>query len=156
VPGIFIPIGDLRSAEQHADWLIPHAESHSLYPYLHIGHAYKGILAICSGNAKAGVKSLRDCLEHLQAMHYEIRNTEFMIVLTQGLMAIGRLDEGMALIDETIERIEGNGELYFLPEALRVKGGLFLSMPAPNSEAAEACFTQSLELSRHQGARAWE
>jgi len=39
---------------------------------------------------------------------------------------------------------------------LRVKGGLFLSMPHPNSDAAETCFAQSLELSRHQGARSWE
>jgi len=38
-----------------------------------------------------------------------------------------------------------------MPELLRVKGGLFLSMPHPNSDAAEACFAQSLELSRHQG-----
>jgi hypothetical protein len=29
-------------------------------------------------------------------------------------------------------------------------------MPEPNIEEAEACFTQSLELSRQQGARAWE
>jgi len=43
-----------------------------------------------------------------------------------------------------------------MPELLRVKGGLFLSMPHPNSDAAEACFAQSLELSRHQGARAWK
>ena len=29
-PGIFLWIGDLQSAEEHADWLISHAESHSL------------------------------------------------------------------------------------------------------------------------------
>jgi predicted ATPase/DNA-binding winged helix-turn-helix (wHTH) protein len=156
VPGIFIWTGDRRSAEEHTDWLISHAESHSLAPYLHVGRAHKGTLAICCGNAKAGVETLQGCLEHLHAVHYEMRNTEFRIFLTLGLTAIGRVDEGMALIDETIGRVGENGELFFLPEALRVKAGLLLSMPHPNSEAAEACFAQSLELSRNQGARAWE
>src|ERR1700751_440995 len=33
-PGIFLWVGDLASAEEHADWLISHAESHSFRPYL--------------------------------------------------------------------------------------------------------------------------
>ena len=43
-----------------------------------------------------------------------------------------------------------------MPELLRGKGGLLLTMPRPNVEDAEKCFMQSLELSRRQGARAWE
>ena len=37
-----------------------------------------------------------------------------------------------------------------------MKGGLLLSMPKPSGNDAETCFGQSLELSRRQGARAWE
>ena len=156
VPAIFLRNGDLRTAKEHADWLISHAEAHSLDPYLYVGLAYKGTLAICSGNANAGVKDLQNCLTRLHAIHYEARTTEFSIILTQGLAAIGRVHEGMALIDEIIARVQVSGELYILPEALRVKGNLSLSMPIPNSDVAEACFSQSLELSRHQRARAWE
>lgn len=43
-----------------------------------------------------------------------------------------------------------------MPELLRVKGGLLLSMSQPNRDDAEMYFMQSLELSRRQGARAWE
>jgi predicted ATPase len=43
-----------------------------------------------------------------------------------------------------------------MPEALRVKGCLLLTMPGSRVDDAEACFRQSLELSRRQGARAWE
>jgi len=162
VPGVLIWVGDLRSAEQHVDWLIPHAESHSLGPYLHVGRAYKGTLAICSGNPKAGVQTLRDCLKHLRAPSAELnmvrtqRKAEFNIALTQGLMAIGRADEGMALIDETISRIEESGELYLLPEALRMRGCAILASPECRVDEAKACFIQSLELSHRQGARGWE
>jgi predicted ATPase/DNA-binding winged helix-turn-helix (wHTH) protein len=162
VPGLLIWVGDLRSAEEHVDWLIPHAESHSLSPYLHVGRAYKGALAICSGDAKAGVEILQGCLNHLHARNTEFnmlltqRKPEFNIALTQGLMAIGRIDEGMALIDETISRVEESGELYLLPEALRMKGCAILASPESRVDGAEACFIQSLECSRRQGARGWE
>ena len=59
-------------------------------------------------------------------------------------------------IDETIRPGEANGDISFTPELLRVKGSLLLSMPQPGVDDAERCFTQSLELSRRQGARAWE
>ena len=67
---------------------------------------------------------------------------------------MGRFAEGMTLIDETIRLVEANGDFSYMPELLRVKGGLFLSMSQPPD--AEVCFLQSLEWSRRQGARAWE
>jgi predicted ATPase len=39
---------------------------------------------------------------------------------------------------------------------LRVKGALLLSAPEPSRNEAETYFVQSLELARHQSARAWE
>jgi predicted ATPase len=43
-----------------------------------------------------------------------------------------------------------------MPEMLRMKGSLLLAMPQPRTDEAEICFTQSLELSRAHGSRAWE
>ena len=43
-----------------------------------------------------------------------------------------------------------------MPELLRVKGRLLQSMPVPRIDDAKLHFIRSLELSRHQGARAWE
>ncbi|NEU97118.1 winged helix-turn-helix domain-containing protein [Bradyrhizobium uaiense] len=162
VPGILIWAGDYQSAAEHVNWLIPYAESHSLSPNLHVGRAYKGTLAIYSGNPAAGVQTLQDCLKHLHARNtasnrfLHQRKVEFNIALTQGLITIGRVDEGIALIDETMSRVEENGELYLLPEVLRIKGCAILASSEHRVDQAEACFSQSLELSRRQGARAWE
>ncbi|MEI9986318.1 MAG: hypothetical protein WDN69_26000 [Aliidongia sp.] len=62
----------------------------------------------------------------------------------------------MALIEQTIRLAEVNGDLCYMPELLRVKGRLLLSMPQRDAGGAERCFLQSLELSRHQAAPAWE
>ena len=82
--------------------------------------------------------------------------TLFNISLAQGLGAIGRFDEGMALIDETIRLVMANGDLVYLPELLRVKGGLLLAMSVPDVDGAQRCYREAIELSRGQGARAWE
>jgi predicted ATPase len=125
-------------------------------PYIAVGRGLKGELAIRQGAAKAGVESLQDCLEKMRAVRYEVLTTEFNISLVQGLAAAGRLAEAFTRIDETIGLVEANGDVTYMPELLRVKGRLFLSMPQPNSREAEMCFRQSLDLSRRQGARAWE
>lgn len=155
-PLIFLWAGDLRRAEEHADLLISHAESHSLGPYLAIGRSCKGALAIRRGDARGGVETLEGGLTRLHAARFEVLSTEFKLSLVQGLAAIGRFDEALALVDETMRLIETNGDLFYMPEALRVKGSVLLKMPQPRAEEAETCLTQSLNWSRRQGARAWE
>src|SRR5262249_47218516 len=105
-PGIFLWVGDLASAEEHADWLISHAESHSFGPYLAVALGYKGMLAIARSEARVGVESLRRCLEQLHAMRYEMLNTDFKISLVQGLVAMGEYSEGLALANETIGLVQ--------------------------------------------------
>ena len=154
--GVFFWSGDLRNADMHIDWFIARAETFSLGPNLAVGRGLKAQLAIRQGDARGGVVSLRDCLEKIQAAHHGLLATEFNISLVQGLAAIGRFDEAMTLIGETIQLVEANGDVVYMPEILRLKGSLLLSKPQPRVADAEFCFAQSLELSRHQGARACE
>jgi tetratricopeptide (TPR) repeat protein len=153
---IFLWAGDLDAAQYHTDLSLSHAEANALGPLVAIGHGRKAELAILRGDTKAGVKDLQTTLERLHAARHEVLTTEFNIALAQGLVAIGRSDESVALIDESIQQVDVSGEMFYMPELLRVKGGLLLSMREPNVHEARNCFMQSLELSRHQGARAWE
>ncbi len=155
-PGISLWIDDLQSAEEHADWLLSHAESHSLRPYLAVARGYKGALAIRRGNASLGVEDLQGCLQQLHAMRYRMLNTEFKLSLVHGLVAIELFEEGLMLVDEAIRLVEANGDLVHMPEALRVRGSVLLSMPQSRPHEAETCFIQSLDWSRRQGARLWE
>jgi predicted ATPase len=62
----------------------------------------------------------------------------------------------LSLLDQTRRLIEEKGYTSYLPELLRLKGSILLAMPDRRVAEAERCFEQSLELSRAQGARAWE
>jgi predicted ATPase len=155
-PGIFLWTGDLQSADEYSNWLLSHAETHSLRPYLAVARGYRGSLAIGRGDATTGVEDLENSLEQLHATRYRMLNTGFTISLVQGLMAIGLFGKALALINETISLVETNGDLVYMPEALRVQGTVLLSMPKRPAHDAEICFAQSLDWSRRQGAQSWE
>jgi predicted ATPase/DNA-binding winged helix-turn-helix (wHTH) protein len=153
---VFLWRGDIESAEEHTDWLISHAESHSLTTFLAVGRGFGGELAIRRGDAEGGVESLQRCLQELNAARYKLLATSFNISLAEGLGATGRFAQGIALIDERIRQDQADQALSYVPELLRVKGSVLRLMPQPAGEDAEKCLMRSLELSRLQGARAWE
>lgn len=153
---VFLWTGDLENAEKYIDATIYQAESYSLGPFVAVGQARRAELDIRRGNAQDGVDRLQACLEAIHRVGYELLTTEFNISLAQGLATIGQIAEGSALVDRAIQRVEANGDDLYIPELLRVKGGLLLSMPQEGVNDAETCFTHSIELSRRQGARAWE
>src|SRR5260370_41827355 len=69
----------------------------------------------------------------------------------------GEVERGLAVIDETLQRIERNEERWYLPETLRIKGKLLLLQGAPGAAAAaEDDFRQALDWARQQGALSWE
>lgn len=133
-----------------------HCETYSLAPYRAVGRGFTGELAIRRGKASCGVEILEESLATLHAMPYELLTTELNISLAKGLSAVGRFADGITLIDKTVQGVDANGDLLYLPELLRVKGGFFLSMPQARADEAELHLTKSLELSRRQGARGWE
>lgn len=148
--------GELASAEAQVERLISRAESYSLSPYVLVGRGFEGAVALRRGDAKGGVETLFRCLEKLHAATYEVSTTPLAISLAEGLAAIGRFDEAIALIDDRVERVSKRGDLCYLPEALRVRANVLLAMQYPRADEVEETFNRSLDLSRSQGARAWE
>ncbi|MGA8758372.1 MAG: winged helix-turn-helix domain-containing protein [Stellaceae bacterium] len=155
-PGVFLWVGDLQNAQEHVDWLVSHAETYSLGPYIAAGDCCRGALAIARGEPGIGVERLRRGLAQLHAVRYEMLNSEFKLALVQGLSAIDEFGEALALVNKTIKLVEANGDLLHMPEALRVKGRLLLTIPQRRVRDAERCFIQSLDWGRRQGALSWQ
>lgn len=89
-------------------------------------------------------------------MRYEMLSTGFRLSLAQGLVAVGLARDGLASVDDTVKRIETKGDLVHMPEALRVKASVLLALQPQRQHEATTCLVQSLDWSRHQGARSWE
>jgi tetratricopeptide (TPR) repeat protein len=150
---VFLWAGDVRT-KQYVDRYISRVETFSMGPNLTIGHGIRAALAIQQGDVKYGVEDLQRCLEKLHPETYEL-HTELHLALIQGFVAIGRFAEALRLAEESIARLETNGDFCFMPELLRLKGKALLSS-AKSYEDGEACYRRSLELSGRQGAMAWE
>jgi tetratricopeptide (TPR) repeat protein len=148
--------GDLEAAEANIDRFIAHAESRSMGPYLAVGRGVKGELAIRRGDAAGGVETIRSCLRELHDAGYELLTTTFNIAVVHGLLALGQIEQAAGLIDDAIRLVAQSGDHLYMPELLRMKGSVLLSLSAPESAQAEAHFVESLDLSRRTGAKAWE
>lgn len=153
---IFLCMGELKIADDHVNWFISYAQSRSLGPYLAAGRGFKGQLAILHDDAKRGVDMLRESLDGLHQVRYELLTPEFNISLIEGLIATDRYDKGLILADETVSHIQTSGGYIHMPEALRVKANALLAKPNANIVAVENCLFQSLEWSNRQEALTWE
>jgi len=153
---VYLWAGDLERAEKDIDSFIAYAESHSLTPYLAVGRGVKGELAVRRGDPAAGVAALEDCLGELHELRYELLTTAFNLSLAEGLVLGGRTADALALLDATLAEVHANGDLYNLPELLRVKARALLSSAPRREGEAEDCLLQSLDCSRRQAARGWE
>lgn len=156
VASVFLWVGDHDSAEAYIGRLFSQAEVHSLGPYLAVGRGFMGELAIRRGDADNAIHGLQRCLAELHAAPYELLTTPLNIALVQGLATTGRVTDAFALIEKTTGLAEANGDLCYLPELLRIRGGLVLAAPRSGIDEAVLCFEQALELARRQGSRAWE
>ncbi|MCS4095947.1 helix-turn-helix transcriptional regulator [Rhizobium sp. BK176] len=149
-------IGDLDVAEEHLIPFIARAKTQAFGPYLSIGHAYQAEIAIRRGDAEAGVAALQEQLEILHTQRFELFTVRFQFVIITGLVALGRFADAWSLSKESEQLIEEKGYYSYLPELLRLRGQIVFRAPELSNMDTETYLAKSLELSRSQGAGAWE
>lgn len=148
--------GDLETAERSTARLNDVAERHGFTAYYACSLGFAGQLAARRGNPAVAERLLRDSLDRLRRLRYEIFHTVFLGDLAEVLAALGNPDAGLVAIDEVLARDERNGGTWLLPEALRIKGEILLLSHRADVVTAEQHFLRSLDLARRQGAVSWE
>jgi predicted ATPase len=149
---VFRWTGDLTSADECIDRVIPHAERHALTPYQAVAYGLKGEVLIQRGEIETGVELLRSSLATLYAERYELYATEFNGSLAQGFAMMGRLDQALPTIDKAIAQVRQHGELSE-PELQRIRGELLEK--TADERGAEQAFRRSIELADQQSALSW-
>jgi len=155
--GCIVPlrVGDLRIAQRSTVRLKDHAQSHGLSAYYANSQCFEGQLAAKRGDFVAAEQLLRAGLGNLHRTQSETFYTVFLTGLAEVLMACGQRDESLVAADEALRRTENSNALWWMPEALRVKGEVLL-LSEDDTNAAENHFRRSLDLARRQGALSWE
>ncbi len=151
---VYLWVGDLELAEKHIEWFLSRAETHSLGPYLAVGHGLKGELAIRRGDPALGVEMLERSLQKLHAARYELVSTAFRLALAQGLADVDRVADGLAVIDESVRQVEANGDLCLHAGAAARKGSAGCLLPAGrcdgNQSLSESIFRMGASTIRER------
>lgn len=80
----------------------------------------------------------------------------FLSSLAEVLGKASRLEESVAAAGQVLQRIEQNHQLWWLPEALRIKGEVLLLTNKANPLVSEDHFRRSLDVAHLQGALSWK
>jgi hypothetical protein len=147
--------GDLTAAESYIGTLLDHSIRHLLGVHHVLGLCHQRVLAVKRGDL-SGLRLLRAGFDDLGEANAVFR-FPFLGEMAEGLGRAGQIADGLAAIDEAIERCERTEEHWIMPELLRIKGELLLLQGAPGGAAvAEDHFRQALDWARRQGALSWE
>ena len=149
--------GERRPAENWLNEALEVARTQGLAAIEYFLHPYFfGTFSAAVGDNVAGVDSIRAG----RAVWRSVGGLGFASVfetnLSEALAATGRLEEGLAEIEDSLAMIERTGERVCEAESLRVKGGILLSIDADNIADAEACFQKAIDVARGQAAKSWE
>jgi predicted ATPase/DNA-binding winged helix-turn-helix (wHTH) protein len=149
--------GDLATAENATAMVIGLATTHNTPMWRIVGRFLEGRLLIHRGEFEAGTAVLRATFETSNKIGWTIGYPEFLCALAEGLAGLGRVAEGIEVVEQALDRADRGGEHWCVAELLRVKGELLLQLPADQSvRAAEECFERALDVAQEQGALFWE
>jgi predicted ATPase len=147
----------LAAAERYVSMLLDHSAKLAMAVWQAEGRGFKGALLIKRGRHRTGLRLLRTGLDELSETGSVVRYTAFLGALAEGLAGARRIPEGLAAVEEALERSGSNEERWCIAELLRVKGELILLENAPDAAAlAEDHCWQALDWARRQGTLSWE
>ncbi len=146
--------GDLDQADIDLESFTLCAEMNAFGPYIAAAGGFRGKLYVERGHLGQSLGLIEESLARMRSARYELLATSFCISLTKGLVMADRHEEALDLVNENIDRCNGNGELFAMPELLRIKAGVAHALVGKTE--AETLLLDSLAMSRRQGARSWE
>jgi predicted ATPase len=149
--------GQLVEAERSIALLMDLAIRHSLSFWSKLVPCLEGTFLVKRGNIENGVTVLRQGLDSIRASGLDVHSVGFAADLAQGLAAMGRYDDSLAIIADALARQDRTGLTWCTAEFLRIKGEVFLqASDYRDIAAAEECFRQASALAEQQGSLLWQ
>lgn len=144
--------GELDLARRCADNAVACAETHGLEPYHAVGRALRGEISLLGGDVASGIAGLREALAILATERHFVLATNFMRALAEGLLANGQEADALALIDRAVAAAQASGEVYLMPDLLRVRGEVLAHGPQALPGQAEECLIRAMAEANRQSA----
>jgi predicted ATPase/DNA-binding winged helix-turn-helix (wHTH) protein len=146
--------GDITAADRMLVGIQAHVAEHAMMIWSAMARSLRGEWLLQIGDA-SGLTILKTALDELLAVGFRMRCPFYMGVYAAGLGEHGDIDVGLVAIDEAIALAASTGEVWCVPELLRIKADLSLKEERLSADA-EALYMQAIELAHRHGALSWE
>jgi predicted ATPase len=149
--------GDLAAAARYTAMLLDHAERHPVRLWHLWARCFNGVVMAKQGAIAGGLAILRGALEEAGEARSLPRFLLPLRELAANLGEAGLAAQGLAIVEEALERCRTREEGWYVAELLRIKGELVIKENGPKAAPdAEKLLLSSLDWARRQDARSWE
>jgi len=147
-------VGDNAALDERGDQLIAVTTEQGFPLWRAIATIYRGWAKVTNGDAQEGISLLRGGMRAHRATGAEAWMSQNIALLARAYEIAGQVDEGLSLLGDALQIVEGAGERWFAAELNRHKGQLLLRQG--HAGAAEELYHKALTIAVEQGAKLWE
>jgi predicted ATPase len=147
--------GDGAETLQHAEEAERLAAELKLAFYSAGGSSLRGWALAQQGRAEDGLAQIRAGLA-AWSTSAPTALIQFLTMLAEVCGKVGKVEEGLAVLADALERGKDQGASYCEPEIHRLKGELLLTLAFKSPTDAESCFRQAIASARRQKAKSLE
>lgn len=148
--------GDVAATRHGAEALLALTKEHDMRSFTDVGQVYVNWARGRQLDPEAGALGLSQALESYLARGNKSSAPSFygllaeLEAMTRGYdRALARIDQGLAIADET-------GEHFTVPYLYRLRGEILLKRDVVDTAHAEEAFETSITVAKQQGARSYE
>ena len=149
-------IGSWAAAKVEADELVNLATGKGVVFWKAQGLLQQGGLAVLTGKAVEGVDLITSGMTASRETGANAFSSFYFSYLAQANAELGRYDEADRLIEDVMRDVETTKQNWWLAEAHRIAGEIFLKRPETNAAIAETHFEHAIAVARGQQAKSWE
>jgi len=147
---------DLATAYACSSDCVAIANEHGFPQWAASGRILHGWADAQKGEATTGIARIRDGLAAAEAAGTRVATPLFLTLLAEALALGGKIEEGLATLDDALAQAAVSGERGWDAEIHRLRGELTGRLPHPDPAKAEDSFRTALAIAREQGTRGYE
>jgi class 3 adenylate cyclase/predicted ATPase len=146
---------DVVTACAYGNDCVAVASEHGFALWAAVGRILQGWADSQKGDA-TGIARIRDGLAAAEATGTRLSTPFFLALLAEALALAGKIEEGLAVLDDALATAAASGERGWDAEIHRLRGDLTARLPHPDPAKAEDSFRTALAIAREQGTRGYE